>query len=199
MTERGGKPEGLVMKAETERAYATAADEPFARDALFRLVGPLIRGVPGEPPGDGRWRRGGRPGGGADRGAVDRGDRRRHVLRPVGAVPRRGSGTPGVRLHRGRVPSPTASGGHPDFGAIVLLPIVWLAVYGTRMELIVLLVAVAVAQLVRLSTPGAGGASTIQILFQIATAAILVSSSSRSSTRYAIKPAASARRRSAMS
>jgi diguanylate cyclase (GGDEF)-like protein len=161
------------MKLERHAVFVTATDEPFDRDALFRLVGPLIAVFLASLLATA---------GGAV--AVDPSA----VLSAVVLIVVTATATSFAPWHRwsdglrilpalGYVVAAylisMASGGRTDFGAIVLLPVVWLAVYGTRRELIALLVAAGLPELARLTVPGPGGGDAVPVAFQLATATIL--------------------------
>jgi diguanylate cyclase (GGDEF)-like protein len=161
------------MKPERPAVFVTATDEPFDRDALFRLVGPLIAVFLASLLATS---------GGA--GAVDPTAIVSAALLIV-VTAAATSFAPWHRWSEGLRILPAvgyvvasylismASGGRIDFGAIVLLPVVWLAVYGTRRELIALLIALGIPELGRLTVPGPGGGDPAPVAFQLATATIL--------------------------
>ena len=161
------------MKIERPSVLATAAEEPFSRDALFRLVGPLVAVFL------------------ASLLATAGNAFARHpwavvwaailivvtaaatAFVPWDVLPDRMRAIPPFAYGASAVLIAVASGGRLDLGVVVLLPIVWLAVYGSPRELAVLLAAVAVAELVPLIDHHLMGAPSIRIPFQIATAVTL--------------------------
>jgi diguanylate cyclase (GGDEF)-like protein len=161
------------MKAERASRRATAAEEPFSRDALFRLVGPLIAVFLASllaTAGNALARDPGAVIGAAVLIAVTAAAT---AFVPWERMPDGARAVPPFAYAGSVLLIAIASGGHLDLGVIALLPVVWLAVYGSRRELIVLLIAVALAELIPLVDGRLIGGPSIRVPFQIATAVIL--------------------------
>ncbi len=161
------------MKTNATTSNARAADEPFSRDSLFRLVGPLVAAFLASLLAT--------AGANADRdpGAVIAAAALVVVTAAATAfapwdrlAPAARAVPPFLFLLAGFLIS-KAAGHILDIGDIALLPVVWLAVYGTLPELLTLLVAVILVEAAALGLPDAPAGGVTRVLFQAATAATL--------------------------
>ncbi len=161
------------MKVERRQMHPTAADEPFDRAALFRLVGPLIAVFLATLL--------------ATAGGASASDPTAVLsaallivltvavtaFAPWERMPEYLRALPAFAYLVSAFLISIATRGRLDFGEIALLPVVWLAVYGTLGELVALLVATALIGLAPLSIPGEASGTGTRLVFQIATATIL--------------------------
>jgi diguanylate cyclase (GGDEF)-like protein len=173
MIEPWGEPKGLAMRRERPSMFVTASDEPFDRYTLFRLVGPLIAvflasllataGGPGALDPQAALTAALLIASTAAAAAFAPWQQWSHELRVL----------PALGYVIGAFLISMATAGRIDFGAIVLLPVVWLAVYGSRRELITLLAAIGLIEIARLTIPGPTGGDAVPVVFQVAAATIL--------------------------
>jgi diguanylate cyclase (GGDEF)-like protein len=161
------------MKIERAQTHIRAPEEPFSRAALFRLVGPLVAAFLATLL--------------AATGGHAKADGDTYVIAAVLIVltavatafapwdrlpPTLRALPPFAYLVAGFLIA-LPPGRLLDVGEVALLPVVWLALYGTLSELLSLFVAVLVAQVAALRWPFPPPGGVPRMLFQFATAVIL--------------------------
>jgi diguanylate cyclase (GGDEF)-like protein len=161
------------MKIEHAQAHIRVVEEPFSRDALFRLVGPLVAAFLATLLA-------------ATRGYTQT-DGGRFVIAAALVVltaaataflpwdrlpPTLRALPPFIYLAAGFLIT-MPPGRVLDAGEVAFLPVVWLALYGTLSELLVLLSAVLVADVAALYLPDPVSGGVTRMIFLFATAVIL--------------------------
>jgi diguanylate cyclase (GGDEF)-like protein len=155
------------------RRRRSLVEEPFSRAALFRAVGPLVAVMQASLLASAGGSRA------HDPGAV--------LIAAILLVVTAGATAfaPWDRLPESAKPLPAfaylvcgfliciASGRQLDIGVLALLPVVWLAVYGSLWELLTLLIAVILVELAPLGMPNAPPDLGTRVFFQVGTAVTL--------------------------
>jgi diguanylate cyclase (GGDEF)-like protein len=163
----------LTTKAHSDSVKAPPA-EPLGREVLFRLVGPLVgvvlatvlSGATAEFPVQ-------HPEPVLAAAILITAAVASVAFAPWQRLPRRLGLIPPIAFVAVAMLIREAAGGNAGYDLLVLLPVVWVALYASVAELLVVLSAVAVARLILLMAPNAPADASTRSLFVVATAAFL--------------------------
>jgi diguanylate cyclase (GGDEF)-like protein len=161
------------MKREPTQLPPQATDEPFDRATMFRLVGPLIAVFLATLLATAAGGSASDPVAVLSAALLIVATAGVTAFAPWRRLPETMRALPAFSYLVAAFLISVATRGRLDFGEIALLPIVWLAVYGTLGELVALVVATALIELAPLMIPGQEDGGPTRLVFQIATAAIL--------------------------
>jgi diguanylate cyclase (GGDEF)-like protein len=172
-TDRSAPPVSPAGPKRRSKRRRSLTEEPFSRSALFRAVGPLVAVMLASLLASAGGSKANDP------GAV--------LIAAVLLVVTAGATAfaPWDRLPESAKPLPAfaylvcgfliciASGRQLDIGVLALLPVVWLAVYGSLWELLTLLTAVVLVELAPLSMPNGPQDLGTRVFFQVGTSLTL--------------------------